>query len=177
MIRINLLPKKVHKEALKSDLALFLLLIVIAFVVAAGMYFRNEREITRLKADVAQTRQSIASMEKFYKEYLALEKQKKEMSTRISLVQKIKEGRTLAARILNDLPSLVTESVWIKRLKKDEERFDVEGRALENESVSEFVEKLCKIPYAKNVELKSVEDVTEEGVVVKKFVVQGNLSL
>jgi type IV pilus assembly protein PilN len=177
MIRVNLLPKKVRKEAFKSDLLLFLLLIVIAFVVATGMYFRNAREITRLKTDVAQTKQSIASMEKFYKEYLALEKQKKEMSTRISLIQKIKEGRALAARILYDLPSLVRESVWIKRFKKDEERFDLEGRALENESVSDFVEKLSKIPYAKDVELKSVEDVTEEGVVVKKFVVQGNLTL
>ena len=177
MIRINLLPKKVRKEAFKSDLALFLVLLVIALIVAAGIYSNNVREIAHLKTDLVKTKQSIASMEKFYKEYLALETQKKEMSTRISLIEKIKEGRALAARILYDLPLLVKESVWIKRFKKDEDRFDLEGRALENESVSDFVEKLAKIPYAKNVELKSVEDVTEEGLVVKKFLVQGNISL
>jgi type IV pilus assembly protein PilN len=116
-------------------------------------------------------------MEKFYKEYLSLEKQKKEMSTRIAVIGKIKEGRALAARIVYDLPSLAKERVWLKRFKKDEDRFDLEGRALENESVADFVEKLSKIPYAKNVELKSVEDVTEEGVLVKKFLVTGNLSL
>jgi Tfp pilus assembly protein PilN len=177
MIRINLLPKKVRKEALKSDIALFLLLLVIALVVAAGMYFNNGREISHLKADLGRTKQSVASMEKFYQEYLTLEKQKKEMSTRIALIEKIREGRALAARILYDLPSLVKESIWIKRFKKDEDRFDLEGRALENESVSDFVEKLAKIPYAKNVELKSVEDVTDEGVLVKKFLVQGNMGL
>ncbi len=177
MIRINLLPKKVRKEALKSDVVLFLLLLVIALAVAAGVYFNNGREIAHLKTDLARTKQSIASMEKFYQEYLTLEKQKKEMSTRIALIEKIKEGRALAARILYDLPSLVKESVWIKRFKKDEDRFDLEGRALENESVSDFVEKLAKIPYAKNVELKSVEDVTDEGMVVKKFLVQGNMGL
>ena len=177
MIRINLLPKKVRKEALKSDAVLFLLLLVIALALAAGVYFNNGREITHLKTDLARTKQSITSMEKFYQEYLTLEKQKKEMSTRIALIEKIKEGRALAARILYDLPSLVKESVWIKRFKKDDDRFDLEGRALENESVSDFVEKLAKIPYAKNVELKSVEDVTEEGVVVKKFLVQGNMGL
>jgi Tfp pilus assembly protein PilN len=177
MIRINLLPKKVRKEALKSDIALFLLLLVIALVTAAGIYFNNGREITHLKTDVARTKQSITSMEKFYQEYLTLEKQKKEMSARIALIEKIKEGRALAARILYDLPSLVKDSIWIKRFKKDEDRFDLEGRALENESVSDFVEKLAKIPYAKNVELKSVEDVTDEGVLVKKFLVQGNMGL
>jgi Tfp pilus assembly protein PilN len=177
MIRINLLPKKVRKEALKSDIALFLLLLVIAFVVAAGMYVKNGREIAHLKTDLARTKQSIASMEKFYQEYLTLEKQKKEMSTRIALIERIKDGRALAARILYDLPSLVKESIWIKRFKKEEDRFDLEGRALENESVSDFVEKLAKIPYAKNVELKSVEDVTDEGVLVKKFLVQGNMGL
>jgi Tfp pilus assembly protein PilN len=150
---------------------------VVALAVAAGLYFNNLREIAQLKTEVSKTKQSIASMEKFYKEYLSLEKQKKEMSTRIAVIGKMKEGRALAARIVYDLPSLVKESVWLKRFKKDEDRFDLEGRALENESVADFVEKLSKIPYAKNVELKSVEDVTEEGVLVKKFLVTGNLSL
>ena len=177
MIRINLLPKKVRKEALKSDLILFVLLLIVAFVLGAGIYVKNETQIAHLKADVARTRQSITSMEKFYKEYLALEKQKKELSARIALIEKIKEGRALTARILYDLPSLVKESVWLKRFKKEEGRFDLEGRALENESIADFVERLAKIPYAKEVELRTVEDVTEEGVLVKKFLVQGSLGL
>src|SRR5271157_6073350 len=93
MIRINLLPKKVRKEAIKSDIALFVLLLIVAFVLGAGIYLNNAAQIAHLKTDVARTKQSIASMEKFYKEYLALEKQKKEMSARISLIEKIQEGR------------------------------------------------------------------------------------
>jgi type IV pilus assembly protein PilN len=177
MIHINLLPQKVRKEAFKSDLILFALLLVIAFVLSAGIYVSNATAIAHLKNDVARTKASISSMERFYKEYLALEKQKKELTARISLIEKIKEGRALAARILFDLPTLVKESVWLKRFKKDEERFDLEGRALENESIADFVERLSKIPYAKDVELKSVEDVTEEGMVIKKFLVQGSLGL
>jgi Tfp pilus assembly protein PilN len=130
-----------------------------------------------LKSQLVGTKQAITGMDQFYKEYLSLEKQKKEMTTRISVLEKIREGRALAARMLYDLPSIVKESVWVKRFKKDEDRFDLEGRALENESVSDFVEKLSKLPYARNIELKVVEDVTEDGTVVKKFTVQGNLSL
>ena len=177
MIRINLLPRKVRKEAFKPDLILFLLMIITAVVVGCGIYLNNSAQIAGLKTEIGRTKSSITSMEGFYKEYLALEKQKKEMSARIALIDKIKEGRALAARVLYDLPLLVKESVWLKRLKKDEERLDIEGRALENESIADFVERLSKLPYAKEVELKSVEDVTEEGVVVKKFLVQGTLGL
>ncbi len=177
MIRINLLPKKIRKEVFKSDLILLAVLLAIAFVVGAVAYGNNVREISNLRRDVARTKGSIASMEKFYKEYLDLEKQKKEMSARISLIEKIQQGRALAARVVYDLPSLVKENVWLKRFKKDEGRFDLEGRALENESIADFVESLARIPYAKDVELKSVEDVNEEGMVVKKFLVQGSVGL
>ncbi|MBP1731901.1 MAG: type pilus biosis protein PilN [Deltaproteobacteria bacterium] len=177
MIRINLLPKKVQKQALKTDLILFFFMLVLSGALAGGIYLNNTRTIAALKGELGRTKQAITGMDQFYKEYLALEKQKKEMQTRISVLEKIREGRALAARMLYDLPSIVKESVWVKRFKKEEDRFDLEGRAFENESVSEFVEKLSKLPYARNVELRVVEDVTEEGVVVKKFTVQGNLSL
>lgn len=177
MIRINLLPKKIQKHALKTDLILFLSLLVLSGVIAGGVYLNNTRAIATLKGQLAGTKQAITGMDPFYKEYLALEKQKKEMVTRISVLEKIREGRALAARMLYDLPSIVKESVWVKRFKKEEDRFDLEGRALENESVSEFVERLSKLPYARNIELRVVEDVTEDGVIVKKFTVQGNLSL
>jgi hypothetical protein len=39
------------------------------------------------------------------------------------------------------------------------------------------METLSNLPYMTNVELKSIQDVTEEGLVIKKFIVQGNMSL
>ena len=89
----------------------------------------------------------------------------------------MKAGRALAARILYDLPSIMRDNVWLKRFKKDGGLFELEGRSLENESIAEFVERLSKTPYYRNVELKNIEDVTEEGVVVKKFIVQGGVGL
>jgi hypothetical protein len=53
----------------------------------------------------------------------------------------------------------------------------MEGRSVENEAISSFVESLSKVPYLSGVELKSVEDATEEGLVLKKFIIQGNISI
>jgi len=83
----------------------------------------------------------------------------------------------LAARTLYDLTSLVQEKVWLKSLKKTENRFELEGRSVENDAISGFVESLTKVPYLSGVELKSVEDSAEEGIVLKKFIIQGNISI
>jgi hypothetical protein len=33
------------------------------------------------------------------------------------------------------------------------------------------------VPYLSGIELKSVEDATEQGLVLKKFIIQGNISI
>jgi type IV pilus assembly protein PilN len=175
MIKINLLPKKAQREAFKYDLFFFCFVLAVCIAVAGVIFVKNTLDIRTLKRNIATTKQSIAALEPIYKEYLSIEKQKKELSQRLQVIDKIKEGRALAARILYDIPAITKENVWLKRFKKADDTFELEGRSLENESVSDFVEALAKITYFKNVELRSVEDVTEEGIVVKKFLVQGSV--
>ena len=82
----------------------------------------------------------------------------------------------IAPRIFYDLSSIMKENVWLKKVAKDEGRFELEGRSLDNESICEFVESLSKLPYFTNIELKSVEDVNEADMTVKKFIVDGRVS-
>ena len=71
----------------------------------------------------------------------------------------------------------VKESLWLKTFKKTENKFELEGRSVENEAISSFVESLSKVPYLNGVELKSVEDSAEGGLILKKFIIQGNISI
>jgi len=75
------------------------------------------------------------------------------------------------------LSGVIKNNVWLKSLKKTENKFELEGCSLENESISELIESLSKIPYIKNVELKSVGEMLEEGVTVKSFIIYGDISL
>jgi Tfp pilus assembly protein PilN len=93
------------------------------------------------------------------------------------VIEKIKEGRAVAPRILYDLSTLTKENVWLKRVSKDETKFSLEGRSIDNESICEFVESLSKLPYMTNVELKSVEDAAEGDATVKKFIVEAGVAL
>ena len=116
-------------------------------------------------------------MQNIYKEYLTIDQQKKEIQRRIKAIDSIKESRALSARALFDLTSLIKDNVWLKTFKKTEDKFEIEGRSLENESISNLIETLSKVPYLKNIELRNVEDAVEEGVAVKKFVIFGDITL
>jgi hypothetical protein len=72
---------------------------------------------------------------------------------------------------------MIKDSVWLKTFKKTEDKFEMEGRSLENESISNLIETLSGAPYLKNIELRNVEDAVEEGVAVKRFVITGDIIL
>lgn len=177
MIRINLLPAKAKKDLFKYDLYMFFFVMALALLVFGGFYYYNTKEIAKRNAMIEDTKKEIQNLQQIYKEYLAMEQEKKEIQRRIKAIDSIKEGRALAARTIYDLSGIIKDNVWIKSFKKTEDKFELEGRSLENESISILVEALSKIPYIKNVELKSVEDATEEGVVIKKFVISGEIVL
>ena len=89
-------------------------------------------------------------------------------------LNKIKQDGALAARILYDLSGLTKDNLWLKKLSKDETKIEIEGRSVDNETLCDFIEKLTKLPYLKNIELKSVEDVSEYNMTVKKFILNGS---
>lgn len=176
MIKINLLPRKVQREIATHDLLLLCVMLVITLAISGGIYAKTAYDISSMKRDIQIKQREIESLQPLYREYLSIEKDKKEIIRKIGIIDSIKKGRALPARIMYDLPGLLKDSVWLKRFKKDDNRFEIEGRSLESESISDFVERLTKISYFKNVELKSVEDSTEDGMTVKKFTLNGEIA-
>lgn len=177
MIKINLLPRKPIRAAFKYDIYVMCLVIIVNFAAIGLIYFINSRTISDYKAKIAAAKSEITSLGPVYQEYLGMENSTKELQRRIQAINAIQKGRALAARSLYDLTSVVKERLWLRSFKKDENKFEMEGRSVENEAISTFVESLAKIPYIRGVELKSVEDAAEEGMVLKKFIIQGNISL
>lgn len=177
MIKVNLLPGKAKKDLLKIDLYLFFSIAILNLLIFSGIYYINARDISNYRNDIEKTKKEIASLQSIYKEYLAMEQEKKEIQRRIKAIDGIKEGRALSARILYDFTSIIKDNVWLKSLRKANDKFELDGRSLENESISALVESLSKIPYIKNVELKNVSDSVEEGITVKKFIISGDIAL
>ena len=177
MIKINLIPTKIRKKKeVNFELHLLVGTLLFSFLLIGGVYVKMTKDISRLRQETAVVREQVAAIQPVLREFTSLETDKKEVSKRIDVINKIKEGRAVVPRIPYDLSSIMKENVWLKRVVKDEGHFELEGRSLDNESICEFVERLSKLPYFKGVELKSVEDVNEAEMTVKKFIVDASVS-
>ncbi len=178
MIKINLLPyKKTKTSALKANIVTFALLLLIGNIFFWAWFFYNQREISEYERNIQSAKAEIASLQPIYQEYKRMQQARKEIERRIKVVNQLKADRALVARSLYDLSTTMKEGVWLKTYKKKGDKFEIEGRSFVNESISEFMENITRLPYMKNVELKGIQDITEEGLMVKKFIVQGNMAL
>ena len=45
-------------------------------------------------------------------------KERKEIAERIAVIDRIKEGRALAPRLLYDLSSLMTDNLWLRKVRQ-----------------------------------------------------------
>lgn len=179
MIKINLLPFKRKRASTLTKDVRDLVLLLILFCIGFGYYYfmmlRPEIEEQRLKIQSAKN--EIASLQPIAQEYKAIQEAKNEIQRRIQTLNQLKSSRALVARSLYDISSIIKEGVWIKSFKKTDNKFEIDGRSFVNESISDFIESLSKMTYITNVELKNVQDVNEEGLTIKKFIITGNMSI
>jgi type IV pilus assembly protein PilN len=177
MIKINLLPKTIRqKRELNIDLYISIAALVLALVLVGGLYLKNEADIRQTAAATEKLKAEISRLAHVEQEFGALEKDRNEVSRKLSVIAKLTEGRALAPKLLYDLSSLVRDTMWLRSLRKEGTKLSIEGRSIDNESIAEFVERLSKLPYLKDVELRSVEDASEGGITVKKFSIDGSVS-
>ncbi len=178
MIKINLLPFKRKKAAsLGKDVRDLFILIILGCIGFALYDMSLVREIDEIKGKIGAAKQEITRLKPLQQEHIQIQNAKKEIEKRIQTLNKLKAGRALAARSLYDLSNIIKEGVWIKTFKKTENKFEMEGRSFVNESISDFIESLSKLPYISNVELRNIQDVNEDGLTIKKFIITGNMSI
>jgi Tfp pilus assembly protein PilN len=178
MIKINLLPfKRKRASSLTKDVRDLVILLFIVLFGFGYYYYTLTNEIEERKANILSVKKEIQSMQPIAQEYQAIIEAKKQIERRFQTLNQLKSGRALAARSLYDVSSIIKEGVWIKSFKKTDNKFEIDGRAFVNESISDFIESLLKMPYITNVELRNVQDVNEEGLTIKKFIITGNISI
>ena len=178
MIKINLLPfKRKRATSIGKDIRDLAILLVLGCIGFGIYYIGLNNKIDDCKSSIRDGEKKIEALKPFQTEYLQIQNAKKEIQKRLQTLKKLQTGRALAARSFYDLASSIKEGVWLKSIKKNSDKFEMEGRSFVNESISDFIEMLSKLPYIRSVELKSIQDVNEEGLTIKKFIITGNMSI
>jgi type IV pilus assembly protein PilN len=150
MIRINLLPFRVRirKENVRQFISVYLLSVVLVLVSICYLWIRQNNQISVLDSRLKEVTREADSFAKYEKILQELMRKKEIIETKRRVIHDLQKDRDKLVRILALMSiSLPAERVWFDKLLQSGNSITVEGIALSNETLAEFMRNLEVSPY------------------------------
>lgn len=159
---------EVRKEALKR------VLIILIFPVA--LYAYQEQNIPGKQAELSSKQQMLTELQSYNEKQAAsvaeIKKFKEDeaiIEARITALDKISKDRNREVRVLDLLQTVIPEKAWLTKIQLNPDKVVIQGLAVSDFEVSQFLDSLTKSVFLMDVNLVSSSEVILEGVTLKKF--------
>jgi type IV pilus assembly protein PilN len=172
MIKINLLlaRKEKKKGGMKKE---FIVLILSAVLLLAAFVFIQwglNKKIEDTSVQNALKRQEIAKYKSLTTEVEKKKQEQKMLQNRLDIIDSLRKDKARAAMVLDELSIDKPEKLQLESLKKDGAKLGIEGVALDDETIANFMTNLRRSKLFKNVDLIVSEQIEQSKMKVKKFV-------
>jgi type IV pilus assembly protein PilN len=180
MIRINLLPFRAarKKENIRKQVSIFFLCLLLVIIVLGWVHFYLGNKQTRLTTNVADTKKELALYKQKNEEIKEIRQKLQDLEMRQKVIQDLEKKRFEPVHILDELAGkIVAERMWLTRLNVSGNQMDVDGIALDNKTVADFMDKLeglselndQKTPMYEKVRLNRLQQEEIRNLAMKRF--------
>jgi Tfp pilus assembly protein PilN len=167
MIRINLLKpekKEVREEAIglpsevkaRKKTPLAGLIIILALIAVAALYYFQNNAIKQERDLLEQAQQEKEELEFVSAALEELKQQKDLLNRKINLINRLKARQVIAVRIMDELSKNIPGWVWLTETSYDDQEIKIEGRALSNNLIADYVYSLENSPHLSSVRIISI---------------------
>ena len=179
MTKINLLlaRKEKRKLGVRREFIVFILSIVLLLGVLALIHWRLEKEKGHTMAQIAQTKKEIAHYKSLTTEVLKAKEAQKTLQEKLNVINTLRREKTTPAKVLDELSVDKPEKIHLESLKKEGSRLGIEGIALDDETIANFMTNLRKSNLFKNVDLIVSEQIEQNKIKLKKFILSCEIIL
>lgn len=155
MIRLNLLPLKETERAIgrRQQLSLVALGVAVALLIMIVPFIIQGRRISMLDTQIEQLNKEIQQYNTQVKEVHELDRLKKEVQTKLSIIQDLNRKRGGPSRVLDDLSGAAPDNLWLIDFTENNSQATLTGLALDNETIARFMRQLQTSPYFYGVDL------------------------
>jgi type IV pilus assembly protein PilN len=179
MIKINLiLARKDKKKVGMRKEFIILILSAVLLLVGLGLIqwmLGKEKEDTLVQ--ISNTKKDIA----YYKSLtIEVEKKKEEqkmLQNRLNIIDSLRREKAGPAKVLDELSIDKPEKIHLESVKKEGSKLGIEGIALDDETIANFMTNLRKSKLFKNVDLIVSEQVEQSKIKLKKFILSCEIIL
>ena len=156
MIRVNLLPFRAAriKENIRRQVTISALLAILLILVLSSWSINIDRDLKSKRKDRDVKKKELATYRNTTVKIKALEKTKAEIDVKLDKINELKEVKTGPVRLLDDIAtSIPKDKLWLTALKEDKGMLVLEGTAMDNETVADFMNRLKNTQSVTAVEL------------------------
>lgn len=155
MIRLNLLPLKETERAIgrRQQVSILALGVTLALLIMVVPFLVQGRRLATLNAQIDELNHEIQQYNAQVKEVRDLERLKKELQTKLQVIQDLNRKRIGPSRVLDDLSAATPDNLWLIDFGENNGQATVTGLALDNETIARFMRQLQDSPYFHAVDL------------------------
>jgi Tfp pilus assembly protein PilN len=99
------------------------------------------------------------------------------LQDKLNVINSLKKQKSSPSRVLDELSIDKPEKIQLESLKKEGGKLGIEGIALDDETVTNFMTNLRKSKVFKNVDLIVSEQIEQSKIKLKKFILSCEISL
>jgi len=171
MIRINLLPyrKERRQQQIIQHLSYVVAMIVVVGLVVVGLDMYTGSVLSDLQTEKAQLQQQNAVLAKKIGKLKNLDKLRADVEAKLSLVDRLQEGRFETLNTLHEIAKVIPENVWFSSAVNSGGRLQYTGFAESNKAVATFMRALDQSKLFKNVALQVIQRQLINGMPVRSF--------
>ena len=180
MVYINLLPIREIKRRAKALQQLMVFGVCLAAVLAVlglvGFYQASiasqlQADITSLNAEKQRYNEILAQIQK-------LEADKKLIESKIAVIKELKKSSALTVHVLDEVANLTpTKRIWLTTLNQSGASLQLNGMALDNQTLAGYMDALKTSEYIADVNLVSSSQQQFAGSNLKSFSLTCTISI
>ena len=171
MIKVNLLlaRKEKKKVGIKKEGVVLILAVVLLGLVLGGIQWKMSSDKADLIARIEGKKKEIARFRALTAEVSKAKDDQKSLQEKLNVINTLKKEKGSPARILDELSIYKPEKIHLDSLKKEGAKLGIEGIALDDETIANFMTNLRKSKLFKNVDLIVSEQSELSKIKLKKF--------
>ena len=178
MIRINPLPVRQLKkrQRLKNELLGFFSVFVLVLLVLAVGWFVLTGRIASLQNELVALEQKKQSYQPILKQIDTLKREKQIVEQKLDSIKKLQADAMITVRVLDEVASRTpTNRMWLSSLQQSAGHMQLQGIALDNETIAQYMQQLEASEYFAQTELTSSAQTDVAKQKLKSFVLTTNI--
>ena len=174
MIRINLLPFRAarKKENIRRQVSIFMLSLAFLLIIFFYYNFSLGNKIDSLNTNIKNTKTELAKYNKINDEIAQIKKKLSNLKKKMAVMKTLEANRFEPTRLLDIMTQVVVpKRMWLTRLESKGEKVKINGIALDNKTVADFMVRLEDCGLFKEVDLTTLKRKKEQAADLKSFAI------